>query len=175
MLSVVPLRLGDCPSFYKPRRGHFTGVPHYFIYVRRHVILCRGVDGHPGESCFWRDVMACPVSIQERLQGWRCRGRLFGGHPRADSRVPLTGGRTRHSSGRGGVPSPHAPTALGMATQCPGWSHRADGDGGDAPDVTARPHASAEQASVPIRGFRRPLSRVRRASRTRVGGTVSWS
>jgi hypothetical protein len=23
-----PLRLGDCPSFYRPRRGQFTGVPH---------------------------------------------------------------------------------------------------------------------------------------------------
>jgi hypothetical protein len=24
-----PLRLGDCPSFYRPRREQFTGVPHY--------------------------------------------------------------------------------------------------------------------------------------------------
>jgi hypothetical protein len=28
-----PLRLGDCPSFYRPRRGQFTGVPHCFAYV----------------------------------------------------------------------------------------------------------------------------------------------
>jgi hypothetical protein len=28
-----PLRLGDCPSFYRPRRQQFTSVPHYFIYV----------------------------------------------------------------------------------------------------------------------------------------------
>jgi hypothetical protein len=28
-----PLRLGDCPSFYRPRRGQFTGVPHYSAYV----------------------------------------------------------------------------------------------------------------------------------------------
>jgi hypothetical protein len=27
------LRLGDCPSFYRPRRRQFTSVPHYFIYV----------------------------------------------------------------------------------------------------------------------------------------------
>jgi hypothetical protein len=27
---VCPLRLGDHPSFYRPRRGRFTGVPHYF-------------------------------------------------------------------------------------------------------------------------------------------------
>jgi hypothetical protein len=34
-LSAVcrPLRLGDCPSFYRPRRRQFTSVPHYFIYV----------------------------------------------------------------------------------------------------------------------------------------------
>jgi hypothetical protein len=56
----------------------------------------------------------------------------------------------RHNSWRGGVPSPHDPTALGMAMQCPGWSHRADGDGGDAPDVTAWPRASVEEASVPL-------------------------
>jgi hypothetical protein len=28
-----PLRLGDCPSFCRPRRAQFTGVPHYFAYV----------------------------------------------------------------------------------------------------------------------------------------------
>jgi hypothetical protein len=28
-----PLQLGDCPSFYRPRRGQFTGVPHYFANV----------------------------------------------------------------------------------------------------------------------------------------------
>jgi hypothetical protein len=26
----VPPRLGDCPSFYRPRREQFTCVPHYF-------------------------------------------------------------------------------------------------------------------------------------------------
>jgi hypothetical protein len=29
-LRVRPLRPGDCPSFYRPRREQFTGVPHYF-------------------------------------------------------------------------------------------------------------------------------------------------
>jgi hypothetical protein len=61
--------------------------------------------------------------------------------------VLLTRGRTGYSSWRGGVSSPHASTASGMVTQWPGWrrgrrgwSHRADGDGGDRsrrPDVTA--------------------------------------
>jgi hypothetical protein len=50
------------------------------------------IDGRPGESRFWRDVMACSISVQERLRGWRCRGRLFSVRPRADSRVLLTRG-----------------------------------------------------------------------------------
>jgi hypothetical protein len=128
MLSVVPLRPGDCPSFYRPRRRKFTSVPHCFIYVWRHGVQCRGVDGRPGESCFWRDVMACPVSVQEPLRRWRCRGRSFGGHPHADLMVPLTRGRTRHSSGRGNVLSPRTSTASRMALQCPGWRH-GGGDG----------------------------------------------
>jgi hypothetical protein len=85
-------------------------MPHYFIYVWRHGIQYRGVDDCPGESCFWQGVMACPVSVQERLRGWRCRGRPFGGRPRTDLRVLLTGGRTRHSGRRGGVLSPRPPT-----------------------------------------------------------------
>jgi hypothetical protein len=114
-------------------------VPHCFINVWRHGVQCRGVDGRPGESCFWRDVMACPVSVQERLRGWRCRGRSFGGRPPVDSRVPLTEGGTRHSSGRGDVPSPRVSTTPGMALQWLGWSHRANGDGGGR----ARRHSMA--------------------------------
>jgi hypothetical protein len=173
VLSITPLRPGACPSFYRPRRGQFTGVPHCFVYVWRHGVQCRGVDGRPGESCFWRDIMAWPVSVEERLRGWRCRRCSFGGRPHANSRVPLTRGRTGHSSGRGDVLLPRVSTASGMALQWLGWQHRADGDGGDAPDVTAWPRASTEQVSVPLRGFGRPISRVRRVSRTRVGGTVS--
>jgi hypothetical protein len=110
-------------------------VPHCFIYVWTHGVQCRGVDDRPGESCLWRDVMACPVSVQERLRGWRCRGRSFSGRPHADSRVPLTGGRTRHSSRCGNVPSPRASTALGTAMQCPGWCR--DGrDGRTGPTTT---------------------------------------
>jgi hypothetical protein len=95
-------------------------VPHCFIYVWRHDVQCRGVDGRPSESCFRRDVMLCPVFVQERLRGWRCRGRSFGGRPHTDSRVPLTGGRTGHISRCGNVLSPRASTTSGMAMQCPG-------------------------------------------------------
>jgi hypothetical protein len=55
------------------------------------------------------------------------RGRPFSGRPHGDSRVPLTGGRTRHNRGRGDVLSPRASTTSGMAMQCPGWCR----DGGD--------------------------------------------
>jgi hypothetical protein len=46
----VPLRLGECPSFYRPRRWQFTSVPHYFAYVWRHGVPRHGVDGRPSES-----------------------------------------------------------------------------------------------------------------------------
>jgi hypothetical protein len=88
-----PLRLGDCSSFYRPRRRQFTSVPHCFIYVWGYGVQCRGVDGRPGESCIWWGVMACPVSVQERLRGWRCRGRPFGRCRYMGSRMRLTGGR----------------------------------------------------------------------------------
>jgi hypothetical protein len=130
VLPVFPLRLGDYPSFYRPRRRQFTGVPHCSSYVWRYGAQCRGVDGRPVESRFWRDVMACPVFVQERLRGWWCRGRSFGVCPRADSRVPLMRGRTGHNSGCGDVLSPRVPTAPAMALQWLGWPHRADGDGG---------------------------------------------
>jgi hypothetical protein len=188
-LSVAPLRLGDCLSFYMPRRRQFTGVLQCFIYVWRHGVQCRGIDGRPGESCFRWDIMMCLVSVHERLRGWRCRGRSFGGRPHIDSRVPLTGGRTRHSSRRGDVLSPHTSTASGMAMQCPGWCL----DGGDgrtgpmatevtgsavltsrrSPGQTWKRCLSRRSHGVPLRGFRRPLSRARCVNRTRVDGTVS--
>jgi hypothetical protein len=87
---------------------------HCSIYVWWHGVQCSGVDGRPGESCFRRDVMARPVSVQERLRGWWRRGRPFGGRPRAGSRVPLTGGCTGHNSGRGDVLLPRASTTSGM-------------------------------------------------------------
>jgi hypothetical protein len=97
-VQVIAVRrppwLGDCPYFYRPRRRQFTSVPHYFAYVQRHGVQRHGVDGHPGESCFRRGVMARPVRVQERLRGRRCGGLPFGDRPCEDSRVPLTRGRT---------------------------------------------------------------------------------
>jgi hypothetical protein len=103
------LRLGDYPSFYRPRRRQFTSMPHCFVYVKRHGVQRCGVDGRPGESCIWRGVMACPVSVQERLKGWWCRDFSFSRRPYIGFRVRLTGGRREHSNRRGGVLSPCPP------------------------------------------------------------------
>jgi hypothetical protein len=89
---------------------------------------CHRVDDRPGESFSSRGVVARPVLVQERLQGWRCRGWLSGRRPRASSRVSSTGVRTRHSVKHGDVPSPCAPTASGASPQCPAW-RCSDGDG----------------------------------------------
>jgi hypothetical protein len=105
-----PLQLGDCPSFYRPRKSQFTGVPHYSSYVWRYGVQCRGVDGRPNESHFLRDVMAPPLSVQERLRGWRHRGFLFGRRPYISSRVRLTGGCRAYSNWRGGILSLCTPT-----------------------------------------------------------------
>jgi hypothetical protein len=93
-------------------------VPHCSNYVQRYGAQCCRVDGLPGESCFWQSVMACFVSVQERLRGWWCGGFPFGRRPYADSRVRLTGGRKVHNSRHGGVLSSRTPTASGMALQC---------------------------------------------------------
>jgi hypothetical protein len=69
VLSVVPLRPGDRPSFYRPRRRQFTGVPHCFIYVWRHSVQCCGVDSCPGESCFWRTSWRVLYPSRSGLEG----------------------------------------------------------------------------------------------------------
>jgi hypothetical protein len=157
-------------------------VSHYFIYVWRHGVQYHKVDGHPGESCIWRGVMTCPVSVQEQLRGWRCRGRPFGRRPYIGSRVRLTGGRRAHSSRRGGILSSRPPTVQEMAMQCPGWCWD-DGDGRTGPMATEvtgpvgptswhSPVRAWSNRSSSLRGLRRPLSRLRRIGRTGVGGTV---
>jgi hypothetical protein len=99
-----------------------------FSYVWRRGEQFHGVDDHPGESHSCWGVVACPVPEQERLRGWWCRGWLSDRRPRAGSRVPSTGARTRHSGRHGDVPSPCAPTVSGMSLQCAAWRCR-DGDG----------------------------------------------
>jgi hypothetical protein len=71
---VCLLRLGGCPSFYRPRRGQFDIRAALFLYVLRYGEQCRRVDGRPDESCSSHDVVACPVLEQGRLRGWRRGG-----------------------------------------------------------------------------------------------------
>jgi hypothetical protein len=134
MLSVLPLRPGDCPSFYRSRR-QFTGVPHYSSYVWRHGAQYNGVDGRPGESVFRRSVVACPVSAQEWLRGWQCWSLLWSRRPYADSRVRLTGGRRAHNSWCGGVLSSRTLTTSRVVMQCSRWCWDG-GDGRTGPTAT---------------------------------------
>jgi hypothetical protein len=61
-ISPPPMDRGlPPPPFYRPRRKQFTGVPHCSSYVQWHGEQYDGVDDRPGESGFWRSVMACPV------------------------------------------------------------------------------------------------------------------
>jgi hypothetical protein len=78
--------------------------------------------------------VVCPISVQERLRGWRCGSFFHGRRPYADSRVRLTGGRKAHNSRRGGVLSSRTPTTSGMVLQRLGW-RRAGGDGCTGPMV----------------------------------------
>jgi hypothetical protein len=160
-------------------------VLHYSNYVWRYGVQHRGVDGRPGESLFPSDVMACLVLAHERLRGWLYGNVPFGLHPYADSRVRLTDGRMVHNCGRGDVLSSRVPTASGMASQGPGWLH-SDGDGCTGPEVMGEtrptglmsrrcPARAWGRCPYPFRGFRCPLSRVRRAGRTEAGGIVSQS
>jgi hypothetical protein len=150
--------------------------------VWRHGEQCHGVDGHPGESRSCWCVVACPVPVQERLRGWRCRGWPSGRRPWAGSRVPSTGARTRYSGGHGDVLSPCAPTASGMSSQYPAW-HCSGGDGRTGLTATERtvptiltsrrsPAYSQKRHSSQFEGSAGPPSRARRVSRTKVGGTM---
>jgi hypothetical protein len=131
-MSVIsirpPLRLGDRPSFYRPRREHFTCVPHYFPTcggVASSAMELTVVLANPapvGASwrvlCSYRSsfegggvVVGCPAAARGPVRGCRQRGV-----------------RTRYSGGHGDVPSPRTPTASGMSSHCPAWRCRG-GDG----------------------------------------------
>jgi hypothetical protein len=123
-LSIVvscPLRLGDYPSFYRPRREQFTCVPHYFP-------TCGGVASSAMELTAVLENPA-PVGASWRvLCSYRSGfegGGIAVGRPAA-VRGPIRGcrqqgARTRHSGGRGDVLSSCTPTTSGMSSQCLVW------------------------------------------------------
>jgi hypothetical protein len=122
------------------------------------------------------------VSVQERLRGWRCRDFSFSRRPYIGSRVRLTGGRRAHSSRRGGVLSPRPPHSVGDGDAVLGMVlGRWDGCTGPmTTEVTGPAGLTSRRSPVRVwssrppslRGLRRPLSRVRRVGRMRVGDTV---
>jgi hypothetical protein len=102
LLSIVaccPLRLGDRPSFYRPRRGRFTGAPHYSStcggmassatelttvlanlvpVVASWRVLCPNRSGFEGGDV----AVGCPAVA---------RGPSRGGHPRGPVRGTVAG------------------------------------------------------------------------------------
>jgi hypothetical protein len=117
-LCPRPLRLGDRPSFYGPRREQFTGVPHYSP-------TCGGVASSATE------LTTVLVNLAPVGTSWRVMS------PWVGSRVPSTGVRTRYSGRRGDVLSPCASTALGMLSQYPAW-RCSGGDGRTGLTATER-------------------------------------
>jgi hypothetical protein len=107
------LQLGDCLLLLQAKRRQFTIVPHSFSYVWRYGVHRHGVDDRPGESRFWQSVMACLVSVQDRLRGWRCESFFPGRRACVISSVGLTEGRRSHSGGRGCVLSSGLPQRRG--------------------------------------------------------------
>jgi hypothetical protein len=129
------------------------------------------------------------VLVQERLRGWRRSGFEGGGvaagRPAAvvgRFEGVVDGGPVRDTVAVVAMSCPRTPqqrrdvvTVPGVVQQWQGWSHRVDSDGDDRscqPDVTAWPCVSTEKT---FEGAAGPPSRVRRVSRTGVGGTVSRS
>jgi hypothetical protein len=183
LLSVPPspLRLGDCPSFYRPRKEQFTCVLHYFP-------TCGGVASSATELTA---ILANPAQAEA---SWRvlCSYRSgFEGGGVVVGRPAAAVGGFEGVANEGPVPGTVAvvatsrPRALqqhrdvvtvpGVVQQWRGWPHRVDSDGKDRssrPDVTTWPCIVTEKA---FEGAAGPPSRARHVSRTGVGGTVSRS
>jgi hypothetical protein len=105
--------LGDCPSFYRPRREQFTCVPHYFP-------TCGGMASSATELTA---VLANPPPagaswcvLCSYRSGFEGVGIVVGRLAAVVGRfkgVVDRGARTRHNGSHGGVLSPLTPTASG--------------------------------------------------------------
>jgi hypothetical protein len=168
-LSVVscPLRLGDCPSFYRPRREQFTCVPHYFP-------TCGGMTS---SAMKLTAVLANPAPVEA---SWRvlCSYRNgFEGGGIVVGRLATAAGRFEGVVNGGPVRG----TMVVVATSCPralqqhrdvvtmpgvvrqwrGWPRRVYSDGKDRscrPDVTAWPCIVTEKTFEGAAGPLRVLS-----------------
>jgi hypothetical protein len=177
----VSPRLGDCPSFYRPRREQFTCVPHYSlacgsmarsateltVVLANHLpagaswcILCSYRSGFKGGSI----VVGCLSAVVGRFKG-------------AIDRGPVRGTVAVMATSCPRAPQQHRDVVIvpGVVRQWRGWLHRVDSDGDDRscrPDVTAWPCVITEKT---FKCAASPPSRARRVSRTGVGGTTSRS
>jgi hypothetical protein len=181
-LSSSPLRPGDCPSFYRPRRSSLQA-------CRTVLAMCNGMAYSATE---WTTVLANPASggaswcalcppksgfegggveifrwvvvhTLTRGCGWREDvGRTAAGVAVSCCLVPPQR-RGWHCSARDGV------AGAGTAAQ-DRWRQRRRVPLAWRHGIVLGKHGIGVRP--PFRGFRRPLSRAWRVSRTRVGGTV---
>jgi hypothetical protein len=175
----VSSQLGDCPSFYRPRREQFTCMPHYFP-------TCGSMASSAAELTA---VLANPAPVEAL---WRVLCSYRSGFEGVCVVVgclacsgPIRGCRQRGSvCGTVAVVATSCPRAPqqrrdvvivpGVVRQWRGWPHRVDSDGDDRsrrPDVTVWPYGITEKT---FEGAA-PPSRARRVSRIGVGGTASRS
>jgi hypothetical protein len=162
----VSPRLGDCPSFYRPRREQFTCVLHYFP-------TCGGMASSAMELT---TVLANPALVEAP---WRvlCSYRSgFEGRRAAVGRPAAVVGRFEGAVDGGpvrgavAVVTTSCPRVLqqrrdvvtvpGVVQQWWGWPHRVDSDGDDRsrrPDVTTWPCVSTKNTfegyAGPLRGL----------------------
>jgi hypothetical protein len=105
----VSSQLGDCPSFYRPRREQFTCVPHYFPTrgsMASSAAELTVVLANPAlVEASWRVLCSYMSGFEGGWLSGRCSGSIRGCHQR--------GVRTRHSGSRGDVLSPLTSTASG--------------------------------------------------------------
>jgi hypothetical protein len=176
----VSPRLGDCPSFYRPRREQFTCVPHYFpmwggmassateltIVLANPppagaswCVLCSYRSGFEGGGV----VVGCLAAVVGRFEGAVDEGPIRGTVAVMATSCPCALQQHRD-----------VVTVPSVARQWRGWPHKVDIDGdyrSRRPDVTAWPCVIIEKA---FEGAA-PPSRARRVSCTGVGGIASRS
>jgi hypothetical protein len=151
----VSPRLGDCPSFYRPRREQFTCVPHYFRTCGGMAssateltavlanpppagvswcVLCSYKSGFEGVGV----VIGCLVAVVGRFEG-----AVDGGPVRGTVAVMVKSCPRALQQHRDVV------TVPGVVWQWRGWPHRVDSDGDDRsrqPIVMAWPCVITEKA-----------------------------
>jgi hypothetical protein len=133
----VSSQLGDCPSFYRPRREQFTCVPHYFptrgsmassaaeltvvlanpaLVEASWRVLCSYRSGFEGGGI----VVGCLAAVVGRFEG-----AVNGGFVRGTVAVVATSCPRSPQQRRDVVIVP------GVVRQWRGWPHRVDSDGDD--------------------------------------------